>query len=193
MNLPNDNNNQNQISCCQEIVEDNDVIKKIKPILNLGIVIYIIILFVDLFYLDTRNFGSYIFLTLALYLLSFNKCFYIFQFYTIISILLVFDTIIPKIGIIIQIKFRNGTDSIIKFGIYMFILIFSVFIFYFSFVGYKEMRYLFNQRGGTSPLIPSYMPSNTNNYNSNNNSINNNNKSNSGGFKAFSGKGYRVG
>ena len=193
MDVPNGNDNPNQISCCQPIVEENDVIKKIKPILNASLIVYIILLFVDLFYLNTRNLGSYIFLSLALYLLSFNKLFPIFQMYTIVSIILVFGTIIPNVGIIFQIKFRNGADSYIKFCIYVFIMLFSFFIFYFSFVGYREMKYLFSQRGGSPELMPSYMAPNVGTINNNNSNNNNNNNSNSGGFKPFSGKGYRVG
>ena len=192
MNQPIENNNQDQVSCCQPMVEENDVIKKIKPILKLGIIIYIILTFVDLFYLYTENFFSYIFLSLALFLLSHNKCFFIFQLYTIFSILLVFGTIIPHVGIIIQTNFVNGANSIIRFCIFIFIIIFSVFIFYFSFVAYKEIKYLLSQRVGGPQLIPSYMAPNVNNYSSNNNS-NNNNQNKSGGFKAFSGKGYVVG
>ncbi len=194
MNQPNENDNQGQVSCCQPMVEENDVIKKIKPLLNIGIMIYIVLTFVDLFYLVTGNFLSYLFLTLALFFLSHNKCFFIFQLYTIFSILLVFGTIIPNVGIIIQINFQNGSDDVIRFCIFIFIIIFSVFIFYFSFVAYKEIKYLFSQRAGGPQLVPSYMAPNVNNYNShNNNSNNNNNQNKSGGFKAFSGKGYVVG
>ena len=193
MDEPNPNDNQNQVLCCQPLVEENDVIKKIRPILNAGLIIYIILLFVDLFYLNTGSLFTYIFLSMALYLLSYNKCFLIFHMYTLVSILLVFGTIIPYIGIIIQIKFGSSSHTIIKFCIFVFIVIFSFFIFYFSFVGYREMRYLFIQRRGRPQFVPNYTApniSNNANYNSNNS---NNNTNNKGGFKAFSGKGYRVG
>ena len=193
MEEPNHNDNQDQVLCCQPLVEENDAIKKIKPILNTGLIIYIILLFVDLFYLNTRNLGTYIFLSVSLYLLSFNKCFLIFHMYTIVSILLVFSTIIPYIGIIIQVKFGSSSDIVIKFCIFVFIVIFSFFIFYFSFVGYREMRYQYIQRGDRPQFASNYRaPNIANNANYNNNNSNNN-TNNRGGFKAFSGKGYRVG
>ena len=185
MNEPNSDNNQDQALCCQSLVDDNDKIKKLKPILNAGILIYFIILVVDLLYLNTRNLITYLFLCLCVCMMSFNKCFLIFQMYTIISIILVFGTVIPCIGIIIQIKFE-GSNTIIIFCINIFILIFSIFIFYYLFVAYKEMKYLFNNKINSSPNLISNT-NNTNNYN------NNNNKKGSSGFKPFSGKGTRVG
>ena len=197
MNEPNSDNNQDQVFCCQPMVEESEKLKKLKPIINAGILVYVIILIVDLLYLNTRHLMTYLCLCVFLCLMSFNKCFVIFQIYTIISIILVFGTVIPHIGIIIQIKF-NGSDSIVVFCINIFILCFSIVIFYFLFLAYKEMKYLFSIKiDNSSSLIPSYMSSNdqtnSNRNNYTNNYTNNNNKKGNSGFKPFSGKGTRVG
>ncbi len=197
MNEPNSNNNQDQVLCCQPLVEENEELKKLKPFMNAGLIVYIILLVVDLFLLDTRNLMTYLFLCLSVFMMSFNKCFTIFEWYTLFSIILVFGTVIPQIGIIIQIKFR-GNNNIIIFCIDIFILFFSIFIFYFLFLAYKEMKYLFHMKISNSPnLIPGYMSNNaqtnSNSYNNTNNYNNNNNNNGNSGFKPFSGKGYRVG
>ena len=200
MNEPNDNS-QDNILCCQSIIDENNSIKRFIPIINQGIIIYVIILIVDLLYLNTNNLGYYLFLIFCLSLLSFNKLFLVLHVYTIISIYLIFGTIIPRIGIIIQIKFKNGSDDVIQFCFYFFIIIFSIFYFYFLFIYYKEIKCLFNNRiVDDHHIIPTDIsPNNTDNniYNENNNNSNNNNNQNNQKknreFKAFSGKGYRVG
>ena len=106
MNEPNSDNNQDQVLCCQSLVDDNDKIKKLKPILNAGILIYFIILVVDLLYLNTRNLITYLFLCLCVCMMSFNKCFLIFQLYTIISITI--------LDYIIRIKYLRKNKNILK-------------------------------------------------------------------------------
>ena len=205
-------NEQGGCCCCPPMTEESEVLKKLKPILTAGIIVYCLLLALDIFLLKDGNFFFYIFFIFAVSFLLFNRCFIIFQFYTLGFIFLIFGTAIPGAGIIVQkgdLKL-NKTKEIIKFCIYISIIIFSIIFYYFSFEAYKEMRYLFMMRSSSNPQsIPSYMVSgpsisNNNNYNSNyayrtnnndnnNDSNNNNNNKNTKGFKAFSGKGYRVG
>ena len=85
-------------------------------------------------------------------------------------------------------------------------IIFYFVHFYLTFKAYKEMKYVF-VNNNASPQLSSGFTSNfyqNNNYNNNTNDYNlnnynsynynkNNNNNTSGGFKAFSGKGYTVG
>ena len=212
----NDQNNQEDIGCCcQPLTDESEELKKMKPILIGGIIIYAVLLFVDIIYLNDNNLLTYFILIIFLSFFTFNRCFLLFQWFTIISIFLIFETSIPGMGIIIQTRFNSPAllEAIILFIIYLFIIVATCFIFYIGFNAYKEMRYLFEQRiSGNPHLIPSYMASNyqgesgnnyvvSNNYgsnsnynsNSNNNYNNNQNKDSKKGFKAFSGKGYTVG
>ena len=196
--------------CCPPMTEESDVLKKLKPILTIGLVVYCILLVLDLCLLNNGNFLFFLFFIFAVSFLIYNRCFIIFQFYTLACIFLIFGTALPEAGIIIQKEKLNIKESkeIVKFCIYVFIIIFSIIFYYFTFEAYKEMKYLFETRAASNPqLIPSYMvsgqsPSNNSNSNSNyvyrrndnndDNNNNNNNKQNKG-FKAFSGKGYKVG
>ena len=205
----NDQNNQEDIGCCcPPMTDESDELKKAKPFLIGGIIIYSVLLILDIIYLDNYNLITYLLLIITLSFFTFNRCFMVFQLFTIISIFLIFGTSIPGMGIIIQIGFKNPdlTVNIIFFIIYLFIIVATCFIFYIGFNAYKEMRYLFEQRVSGNPhLIPSYMASNNqgesgnnyddgNNYNNNsNNNYNNQNQNSHKGFKAFSGKGYTVG
>ena len=200
-----DNQNQNEsVCCCPPMAEESEPFKKLKPILIGGIICYIVLLLVDIFYLYDDEFVTFIILIMTLCFLTFNRCFMVFPWYTLFSILLVFQSAIPGCGVIIQNKFENESKSkcILKFVIYIFMIIFSGCIFYFGFTAYKEAKYCFEQRIASNPqLIPSYMVARNNNdynnnYNSNNNSnnnYNNNNQSSNRGFVPFSGRGYAVG
>ena len=200
-----DPNNQQQIGCCQPLTDESDELKKTKPILIGGIVIYSVLLILDIVYLGNTNLFTYLFLIIMLSFFTFNRCFLLFQWFTILGIFLIFETSIPGIGIIIQTGFISPdlTEGIIFFIIYLFILVATCFIFYVGFNAYKEMRYLYEQRArGNQYVIPGFMASNQaergNNYSDNNNNSrnqynNNQNKNSNKGFKAFSGKGYTVG
>ena len=214
------NNQEGTGCCCQPLTDENDELKKIKPILVGGIIIYIVLLFLDIIYLYDNNLFTYLMLILSLSFFTFNRCYILFQWFTIIAIFLIFETAIPGMGIRIQTGFNNPSllEAVINFVIYFFILASTCFIFFFGFVAYKEMKYLFEATvAGNPSLIPSYMAvnyqgGNGNNYGNNynyysggNNRRNNNNDDDSEdnnkrkkskpnkGFTAFSGKGYTVG
>ena len=214
------NNQEESGCCCQPLTDENDELKKIKPILIGGIIIYTVLLFLDIFYLYDNNLITYLILILSLSFFTFNRCYILFQWFTIIAIFLIFETAIPGMGIRIQTGFKSPSllEAVINFVIYFFILASTCFIFFFGFVAYKEMKYLFETRiAGNPSLIPSYMAANYqggngNNYGNNynyysggNNRRNNNNDDDSEdnnkrkkskpnkGFTPFSGKGYTVG
>jgi len=174
-------NSQDEICCgCKPMIEDTDQLRSMRPILNGGIIFYIILLLLDLFYLRDIEFLNYIIMIISLCIFNVNRCFIIFPIYTIASIFLVFMTAFPKIGIIIQNKFKYNqkefTNCIIKFCIYVSIIIFSCIIFNSGFKAYKEIRYIFNKNiTENRQNVPSYIASyNTSNNNDDNNNSNNN-------------------
>ena len=206
------NNNNQQILCCPPMTAESELLKKLKPILLSGVFFYFVFLFLDLFFLDNYNLFLYIVLILCLIFLTVNRCFLVFQFYTLATIFLIFGTALPSLGIIIQCEFKkeSKTKDTVKFLIYIILMVFSCILYYFCFEGYKEMRYLFQSMIiGNPQAIPSYMSglmintnqqnnnyydnNDDNNYDNNNNYRNNNNSNNNQGYQAFSGTGYRVG
>ena len=203
-------NEQGGCCCCPPMTEESDILKKLKPILTVGIVVYCALFVLDLSLLYDGNFFFYLFFIFAVCFLIYNRCFIIFQFYTLGCIFLIFGTALPRAGIIIQNNDLKNSLDIIRFSIYIFIIIFSIIFYYFSFEAYKEIRYLYLNRSASNPQLNPYMitgPSlsnnnyNNNNYNNSNNDYrrnnndnnNSNNNSQTKGFKAFSGKGYKVG
>ena len=200
-NNDDDNNNaETGCCCCPIITEETEEIKKYKPFLIGGIIIYIIMLFLDLFYLSGVSLFSYGMIIFFLCLMVVNRCYMIFIYYTFFSLIMLFQTIIPGFGVPLQSGFPND-KSIGAFVIYLFMFIFYFAFFYFAFKAYKEMKYthlnsMRNRPQLSNGLQTDFMQNNYygNNYGGNyGNSGNNNPPPSSGGFKAFSGKGYAVG
>ena len=196
-----DNNEETGCCCCKPLMEETEEIKKFKPILVGGIVVYTIVLFLDLFYLNGFNLFSYALIITFLCLMVFNRCYMAFTYYTIFSVIMLFQNIIPGFGVPLQANFPTN-KSIGAFVIYLFMFIFYFIFFYFAFKAYKEMKYVFINKMSNMPQLANQFGGDfvqgSNNYNygnsgSNYNSNYNNNSSSSGGFKAFSGRGYAVG
>ena len=196
------NNQDNYGCCCPAFVEENDYLKKMKPILVGGLIIYCILLILDMYFVGGTLAFDYLILMICLSFMIFNRCYIAFHYYTFISVLVVFSYCIPVVGVIIQNKF-GLPNSVLIFCFYLFIIIFSVVFFYICFLAYKEMKYLFVNRTGSSPQLAGFTApytqgdrnygNNNYNYNYNSNNSNNSNQNNNKGFKAFSGKGYAVG
>ena len=192
-----ENNQEDSGCCCQSLIPENENIKKMKPILIVGILFYVILAFLDTFYLRNLSFFSYIGIVVFLCLMVFNGCYFFFSIYFIFSTLLLLTNIIPTFGVPLQTKFKSK-NAIGAFIIHFIAFIFYFVYFYFGFKTYKEMKYIFLNNVVNSPqlsqdLVP--QDGGYNNYSNSNNYNRNNNQSNSSpkGFKAFSGKGYTVG
>ena len=188
------NNQQDSGCCCQSLIRESDNIKKMKPILIAGIIFYIILAFLDTFYLKNLSFFSYIAIVVFLCLMVFNGCYFFFSMYFIFSTLLLVTNIIPTFGVPLQTGFKSN-NAIGAFIIHFIAFVFYFVYFYFGFKTYKEMKYIFQTIVGNSPQLSSHLVgedrASYNNYNGNN--TNQSTPSTSKGFKAFSGKGYTVG
>ena len=188
------NNQPDSGCCCQSLIRESDNIKKMKPILIAGIIFYIILAFLDTFYLKNLSFFSYIAIVVFLCLMVFNGCYFFFSMYFIFSTLLLLTNIIPTFGVPLQTGFKSN-NAIGAFIIHFIAFVFYFVYFYFGFKTYKEMKYIFQTIVGNSPQLSSHLVGEDraayNNYNGNN--TNQSTPSTSKGFKAFSGKGYTVG
>ena len=187
-------NSNGGTSCCTAMVDESETLKQLKPILIGGVIIYGVLLFVDIAFFDGAFYFYYFILGISLLLMTINRCYFAFWYYTIFLIIYVFPSLLSQIGIFIQCFFSN--DDLMEFFFYIFAFFFVIIMFYFAFNAYKEMKYLYLLKRNNSPQLSNGLfPENSeqnNNYNANhNNNDNNNNKKK--GFKAFSGKGYRVG
>ena len=193
-----ENNQENTCLCCRPLMPETPYFKKMKPILIAGLRVYSIVGLLDAFYLKHYNLMDFLLIILFLSLMTFNRCYIIFHLYTIFSIILLFIIIIPYVGIPLQTNFESENAEG-TFIIYTFLLIFYFVFYYFAFQIYKDLKYSFMNGIGIRPQLSSGLasdyPQNNNDYNYGNsgNNYNNNNTPSSGGFKAFSGKGYTVG
>ena len=191
----NDNSQRQGTGCCYApLMEETENIKKYRPILIVGIVVYVAMFIIDMAFFGTYFIFEYIFIITCLCFMVFNRCFYMFQFYVIFSIILLCLNFIPRVGIAIQ-TFFDSRSVIAPFIVHLLMVIFYHFHFYLAFKAYKEMKYVFASKNDTSPQLSSGFKTDfyqTNNDNTRNN-YNYNNNSSPGGFKAFSGKGYTVG
>ena len=102
------NNQQDSGCCCQSLIRESDNIKKMKPILIAGIIFYIILAFLDTFYLKNLSFFSYIAIVVFLCLMVFNGCYFFFSMYFIFSTLLLVTNIIPTFGVPLQTGFKSN-------------------------------------------------------------------------------------
>ena len=165
------NNQPDSGCCCQSLIRENDNIKKNKPILIAGIIFYIILAFLDTFYLKNLSFFSYIAIVVFLCLMVFNGCYFFFSMYFIFSTLLLVTNIIPTFGVPLQTGFKSN-NAIGAFIIHFIAFVFYFVYFYFGFKTYKEMKYIFQTIVGNSPQLSSHLVGEDraayNNYNGNN-------------------------
>jgi len=192
------NENSNIFDCFgNPPFEDSQRLKKLKPLLFAGMIVYLVLLILEIFFFDGTSSTNYIFILCFLSLFIFLKYHQLFGFYVFISIYQCFSVILPRFGLIIQTGFEIILDHrhpIIEFILNFFILCFSVIYFLITFDAFKEIKALGN--AGNYPYL-----SNLSNENNNNDNINNlyPNETKEGkekknkGFKAFSGKGHVVG
>ena len=189
-------NNEETGCCCGPMVEESDELKKLKPFLIGGVIIFAVLFIADITFLKGNFCFTYLMLGITLLIMTINRCYLAFFYFTFTYILYLFSTLLSQVGIFIQTKFEEEY-SIIKFLVYLFAFIFTLVIYYYSFKAYKEMKYLFMNKAQNAPMIAGYGGGYTgegNNNAGNNISNNSNNDSNKkSGFKAFSGKGYKVG
>ena len=130
-----DENSQGQSDggcCCSPLMDETENIKKYKPISIIGIVVYSAMLIIDSFVFQTYYLFEYIFIIICLCLITFNRCFLLFQFYVIFSTILLFLNFIPRVGIAIQCLFDNSNliaPFIVHFflGFLFFLLLFLLF------------------------------------------------------------------
>ena len=76
------NPQDNDGCCCAPFVEENDALKKMKPVLIGGLVIYCILIILELFFSSGRLTINYLFVILCLSLMIFNRCYLAFHYYT---------------------------------------------------------------------------------------------------------------
>ena len=180
---------ENGLSCCNSMVDEDENLKKLKPVLIGGVIIYGILLLVDAFFLYSYFYFYYLILGILILLMALNRCYYAFWYYTLFLIVYIFPSLLSQIGIFIQCFFRN--DDIMIFFIYLFAFIFTIIMFYFAFNAYKEMKLLYIIKRHNGPRLSGGLFEENSQPNNNSNRNNNNNKNK--GYKAFSGKGYKVG
>ena len=179
--------------CCQEVIQPNEKLKKLKNILIIICIINIFLPIIGIFF-DKRTPFSFIFIINIMFLiLAIITGFYLyivfFIFYTLINTIYSFIFLGEFLQKLIQ-KTQIGSYKELIFSVVEFV--FNIFSIYVSFESYKEMKAL---------LLEGGIPQNQNNYgdnygnisNENSNNSNSNNNSGNRTFVPFSGRGVAVG
>ena len=183
--------------CCQEVIQPNEKLKKLKNVLKIICIISIFLPIIGIFF-DKRTPFSFIFIINIMFLiLAIITGFYLyivfFIFYTLLNSI---ESFIYLGGILQKLIQSNKLDSVKELIFCGIEFVFNIFSIYVSFESYKEMKAL---------LLEGGIPQNQNNYGtnygnmSNENTItgnnNNSNNTNTGNrtFVPFSGRGVAVG
>jgi hypothetical protein len=182
--------------CCQEVIQPNEKLKKLKNVLIIICIITIFLPIIKAFLKINSSSSSFIFIINILFLiLAIVTGFYLyivfFIFYTLINTIYSFVFLGTVLQKLIQ---SNKLDSKGQLIFCIIEFVFYIFSVYVSFESYKEMKAI---------LLEGGMPQNQNNYGdmsnennyigNNNNSNNTNNNTGNKTFVPFSGRGVAVG
>ena len=127
---------------CYPVVDENDRIIGLKPMLLLSCLLLSVIIFIYYYIFDT-----YIYLYLFLLLLSFfvmvvKRHYYAFTLYTISFIFIVIPKLLNDLGTYFQVETITTTRIFIFcFKFFCFVLLWIIYYIFFHY--YKELRYLY--------------------------------------------------
>ena len=144
------NNRQNAInSICSPLVNENESILKLKPMLLLSLLVLLFIIFLDFFLFETE---VYIYLSLVvfpIFLMVIKRFYFIFTIYSVVFILFVIPKFINDLGTYFQVEMFT-TKRIIEFIMKSVCLILLLIVYYTFFLYYKELKYLYIKQANIS-------------------------------------------
>ena len=136
------NNRLNFVNCISPLVNENERVKSLKPLLLISLFILIIIIFLDYFYFDT---SIYIYLSLVIlpiFLMVLKRFYYFYTFYSILFIFCVIPKIINDLGTYFQVETITTTRKV-TFCLKFFCLVLLIVVYYIFFLFYKELKFLY--------------------------------------------------
>ena len=129
-------------TCCSPIVNENERIQKLKPMIIISLFTLIIIIFLDYFLFETV---IYIYLSLIvfpIFLMAVKRYYFFFTLYSFFFIFIAIPKMLNDLGTYFQVEVIT-TMRIIIFFMKLFCLILLIMIYYIFFLYYKELKYLF--------------------------------------------------
>ena len=137
------NNRENFfIKCFEPTVNENENIKKLKPLLIISLFIILTIVFLDFFVFETTIYIYLSLIILPIFLIVLKRFYYIFTIYTLIFIIFIIPKIINDLGAYFQVELMTTTRKfILCLKIFCFILLLVVYYIFFQY--YKELKFLY--------------------------------------------------
>ena len=129
-------------NCFSPLVNENDRIQNLKPMLILSLFLLTSIILLDYFIFETTNYIYLSLLTFPIFILILKRFYYIFTIFSMIFIIFVLPKIINDLGHFFQAEIIT-TMSIVIFSMKFVCFILLLMIYYIFFQYYKELRYLY--------------------------------------------------
>ena len=184
--------------CCNEVIEPSLKMGRMVILLKYVVTIHFILIFADLFIIETGFFFLLFIQTIVLLIGISSKYFSHFLLFILINFFNIFLTF-ETLGEWFQTGFYKN-DSSFTFCFFVFMFVFEIFCIFVIFQAYKqskqEYRIKFGYIAGEVGLeenLQNAQDMNNNGQDFNNNEDNNNNNNNNGGFIPFQGRGIAVG
>ena len=129
-------------NCFSPLVNENNSIQSLKPMMVLSLFLLTCIILLDYFVFETTNYIYLSLLTFPIFLLILKRFYYIFTIFSMIFIIFVIPKIINDLGHFFQAEIIT-TTSIVIFIMKFICFILLLMIYYIFFQYYKELRYLY--------------------------------------------------
>ena len=129
-------------NCCLPLVNENDRIQKLKPMIIISLFTLIIIIFLDYFLFETV---IYVYLSLVvfpIFLMAVKRFYFFFTLYSFFFIFIAIPKMLNDLGTYFQVEVIT-TMRIIIFFMKIFCFLLLIMIYYTFFLYYKELKYLF--------------------------------------------------
>ena len=129
-------------TCCSPLVNENDRIQKLKPMILISLFTLIIIIFLDYFLFETVIYIYLSLIVLPIFLMAVKRFYFFFTLYSFFFIFIAIPKMLNDLGTYFQVEVIT-TMRIIVFIMKLFCFIILIMIYYVFFLYYKELKYLF--------------------------------------------------
>ena len=128
--------------CCEPIVNENDRIEKLKPLLIISLIIIMTIIFLDFLVFETTIYICLSLIILPIFLMILKRFYYMYTIYTFVFIIFIIPKIINDLGTYFQVETMTTTRKFIL-CLKIFCLISLLIVYYIFFLYYKELKFLY--------------------------------------------------
>jgi len=129
-------------NCCLPLVNENDRIQKLKPMIIISLFTLIIIIFLDYFLFETVIYAYLSLVVFPIFLMAVKRFYFFFTLYSFFFIFIAIPKMLNDLGTYFQVEVIT-TMRIIIFFMKIFCFLLLIMIYYTFFLYYKELKYLF--------------------------------------------------